>query len=239
VSGTPDGAAVLEITGVSRGYSGLRPLRLRALSVARGERVAISGLDGAAAEVLVNLVTGASLPDAGQVRVLGQNTADIVDGDKWLASLDRFGIMSPRGVLLEGATLAQNLAMPFTLEIDPVPPDTRAAVDTLAEECGIPRGSLEDKTGESSPAIRARVHFARAIALGPMLLVMEHPTATIPDADRQAFAADVVRACEARSQTLLAITLDQEFATAVAHRALALQPATGALAPLGRRRWWR
>jgi ABC-type lipoprotein export system ATPase subunit len=147
--------------------------------------------------------------------------------------------MSPRGVLLESATLAQNLAMPFTLEIEPVPPDTRAAVDYLAEECGIPPGSLEDKTAESSPAIRARVHFARAIALAPTLVVLEHPTATIPDADRQAFAADVVRVCDARSQTVLAITLDQAFATAVAHRALALQPATGVLAPLGRRRWWR
>ena len=72
--------------------------------------MAVSGFDAGAAEVLVNLVTGASLPDEGEVRVLGQLTADIAGGDEWLASLDRFGIVSPRGVLLEGATIEQNLA---------------------------------------------------------------------------------------------------------------------------------
>ena len=49
------------------------------------------GVDGGAAEVLVNLVTGASVADRGVVRVLGRSNADIVDGDEWLASLDRFG----------------------------------------------------------------------------------------------------------------------------------------------------
>jgi len=43
------------------------------------------------------------------------------DERAWLASLDRFGIISPRAVLLTHSTLAQNLAIPFTLEIEPVP----------------------------------------------------------------------------------------------------------------------
>ena len=87
--------------------------------------------------MLVNLVTGASLPDEGEVRVLGQLTADIAGGDDWLASLDRFGIVSPRGVLLEGATIEQNLAMPLTLQIDPVPPEIAVRVARLAQQVGI------------------------------------------------------------------------------------------------------
>ncbi len=89
--------------------------------MARGERVALAGIDAGGAEVMLNLVTGASLPDEGEVRVFGRRTADVSDGDEWLASLDCFGIVSERAVLLEGATLTQNLALPFTLEIDPVP----------------------------------------------------------------------------------------------------------------------
>ena len=49
--------------------------RLRDLSVDTGDRVAISGLDQGAAEVLVNLVTGASVPDEGEVLVAGHSTA--------------------------------------------------------------------------------------------------------------------------------------------------------------------
>ena len=114
---------VLQITDVEKRYQALRPFRLQSLTIAAGERVAIVGLDAGAAEVLVNLVTGAGVADRGTVRVQGRNNADIANGDEWLESLDRFGIVSERAVLLEGATLEQNLAMPFTLQIDPVAPD--------------------------------------------------------------------------------------------------------------------
>ena len=140
---------VLQISGVHRRYQSLRPLRVQELTIAPGERVAVSGFDAGAAEVLVNLVTGASVPDEGEVRVLGQRTADIAGGDEWLASLDRFGIVSPRGVLLEGATLEQNLAMPMTLQIDPVPPAIAEKVVELARQCGI-------VTGERTFARRCR-----------------------------------------------------------------------------------
>ena len=131
---------VLQLSGIHKRYQSLRPLRLRELTIAAGECVAVSGFDAGAAEVLVNLVTGASLPDEGEVRVLGQLTADISGGDDWLASLDRFGIVSPRGVLLEGATIEQNLALPLTLSIDPVPPEIAVRVARLAQQVGIEAG---------------------------------------------------------------------------------------------------
>jgi len=121
MSATP----VLHIANVRKNYQGLRPLRLRELVIMPGEQVAVSGLDAGAAEVLVNLVTGASLPDEGEVRVLGHSTADVTNGDEWLASLDRFGIVSPRAVLLDAVSALQNLALPFTLQIDPIPRTSR------------------------------------------------------------------------------------------------------------------
>ncbi len=128
---------VLRIANVRKAYSGLRPLRVNDLSIAAGERVALSGLDAGAAEVLVNLVTGASLPDEGDVAVMERSTASISDGEAWLEWLDRFGIVSPRAVLLDAATLLQNLAMPITLDIDPVQADVKARVVQLAREAGI------------------------------------------------------------------------------------------------------
>jgi ABC-type sulfate/molybdate transport systems ATPase subunit len=233
-------STVLEIAGVRKAYSGLRPLRLRHLSVAPAERVALLGLDAAAAEVLVNLVTGAALPDAGVIRVLGQSTADIADGDAWLATLDRFGIVSQRAVMLEGATLGQNLAMPFTLEIDPVPPDVRGRVVRLAEACGIAGETaawLDRPAGDAPPDVRLRAHLARGVALQPSLLLLEHPTASIPEPARAALADDISRVSEARGLAVLLMTQDQVFATRLAHRTLTLNGATGELAPLRMRRW--
>jgi ABC-type transporter Mla maintaining outer membrane lipid asymmetry ATPase subunit MlaF len=234
---------VLQITGVTKSYQSLRPLRVQSLAIAAGERVAVSGIDAGAAEVLVNLVTGATLPDEGEIQVHGRRTSDIVDGAEWIAWLDGFGIVSGRSVLLEASTVEQNLAMPFTLEIEPVPPAIAAQVAALARECGIVRDERDDEvlrriTSEVPPELRARIHLARALALGPSLLVLEHPTATLSDQTKMAFADDVVAVTTARNLATLVITQDDDLARRVAHRALRLEPATGALTPV-KRGWFR
>jgi ABC-type transporter Mla maintaining outer membrane lipid asymmetry ATPase subunit MlaF len=231
----PADLPVLQIAGVEKRYNALRPLRLDALSVARGERVAIVGVDGGMAEVLVNLVTGAGLPDRGEVRVLGQPTSEISGGDDWLASLDRFGIVSERAVLLQGATIAQNLAMPFTLQVDALAPDIAGKVDGLAAECGIAEEWLSRFVGDAPPEVRVRAHLARAVALEPRLLILEHATAGLSSASANAFALDVVRVTDARGIAALVLTLDESFAMRVAHRALKLRPADGSLQPVKRR----
>jgi ABC-type transporter Mla maintaining outer membrane lipid asymmetry ATPase subunit MlaF len=205
---------VVEMRGIVKSYNALRPLRIAELSIAAAARVAVSGIDAPGAEVMLNLVTGASLPDEGEVRVFGRSTAAVSDGDEWLASLDRFGIVSERAVLLEAATLTQNLALPFALEF------------------------LLQRAGDVPAAVRTRVHLARAIALDPRLLLMEHPTAALAEGDRARFGSIVARVCEARTLTMLAVTQDLAFASAAAHETLALQAATGRLTA-ARRSWWR
>lgn len=230
--------SVIRISRLQKNYGALRPLRILDLSVAEGERVSLGGLDGPAAEILVNLVTGATLPDEGTVETFGASTANITDGDAWLASLDRFGIVSPRAVLLEGSTLQQNLALPFTLELDPVPAAVATQVAALAAECGIAAEHLPRVSGELPAHLRARTHLARALALNPQLLLVEHPTAEVDAAERPALARDFAAAMQGRRSAALILTLDVEFAEGVAHRSLALQPATGALVPWKAKRGW-
>lgn len=231
-------APVITVSGVQKNYSGLRPLRIQALDVAPGERVAVGGLDAPAAELLVNLITGATLPEAGTVKVFGRATGDISNGDDWLASLDRFGIVTPRAVMLEGSTLQQNLALPFTLQIDPVPPSVADQVAALAVECGIDTADLQRQAGELPAHVRVRAHLARAVALGPQLLLIEHPTADVAEAERLPLARAIAAVAARRSASALIMTMDVEFAEAVAHRSLSLQPATGTLSPWKKKRGW-
>jgi ABC-type transporter Mla maintaining outer membrane lipid asymmetry ATPase subunit MlaF len=231
--------AVLEIDGLSKDYRGLRPLRIQRLSIAEGESVAIIGLDRAAAEVLVNLVTGAALPDDGQVRVFGRATSAIADADDWLALVDRFGIVSERAVLLDQLTVVQNLAMPFTLEIEPPPDDVRARASGLAAEVGLSVADTERCVAELDDAGRLRVRLGRAIALDPSLLLLEHASAGLAEV-QTAEAGRGIRAIAAgRGAAVLAATADERFARAVADRVLTLEPATGRLREQGFRRWFR
>src|SRR5690606_10337349 len=112
----------------------------------------------------------------------------------------------------------------------------RAEVRGLADEVGIGPDLLTRPLGEAPPSIRLRVRLGRALALGPDVLVSEHPNATLSAAEAMSCAADVARLARRRRLATLTLTADRRFAFAIADRVLALQPATGDLAPV--RRWW-
>lgn len=225
-------APVVRCTGVVKDYRGLRPLRLLDLEIAAGDRVVLSGIDVIGAEVVTNLVNGATLPDTGEVLVFGQATHEITDGDAWLAGLDRFGVVTARAVLLEGMTVRQNVALPLTIEIDPVPDALVPQADALAREAGIDEAWFGRLAHEAPVPVRMRIHLARSLALSPSLLLLEHPTAALEAADRPALADDIRRIVEAREMTVLACSQDREFARRVATRHLQLHPGTGALKPM-------
>lgn len=233
----PAGASVLEMRDVSRDYRGLRPLRVAALTVPPRARVALAGFDRVTAEVFLNLVSGAILPDRGDVRIFGQSTTTIADDVAWMASLDRFGIVTERAMLLDGFTIAQNLILPISLDLDPIPDDIAQKMRALAAEVRLADEWLTRPAAQAEPAIRMRMHLARALALDPQVLLMEHPTASLPR-DEVKPLAEVVRALvRARGLTLVTLTEDEPFAEAVAEERYKLQPGTGVLAPV-KRRWW-
>jgi ABC-type transporter Mla maintaining outer membrane lipid asymmetry ATPase subunit MlaF len=233
------GAPLVTVRGLVKAYDALRPLRLSALEVWPGERVALSGLDATAAEVFVNLLNGAILPDEGEIRLFGRETSDIRNGEEWFAVLDRLGIVSPRAVLLEGLTVRQNLALPFSLEIDIVPPDVDVRLRQLAVLAGVDDSWLDVPVGTAPRHVRMRVHLARALARGPELLLLEHPTAALDRADVPGFARAVREISTVRRVAVVAATEDDPFARGLAGRMLKLHPATGALAGArGWRRWW-
>jgi ABC-type transporter Mla maintaining outer membrane lipid asymmetry ATPase subunit MlaF len=229
---------VLEVRGLTKSYGGLRPLRLKELALLEGERVSVAGFDAAAAEIFVGLVTGSTLPDTGEILFHGQHTASLDSHEQWLAHLDRLGLVSERAPLLEGMTLGQNLAVPFTLELDPLSPDAEARGQRLAAEVGIDLEALSKPVMGSSPITRFRGQLARAIALDPVLLIVEHATAKMTPDESSAAADDLVRVAAARRLAVIAITADRRFGQQVSKRFLTLDPATGELAAT-RRRWLR
>jgi ribose transport system ATP-binding protein len=220
---------LLEIRGLVKDHQGLRPLRIRELTVTPDTIMSIAGLDAVAAETFVHLVTGATLPDEGEVIMFGQDTRAITDGEAWLRSLDRLGMVTARGILIEAFSVLQNIAMSFTLDVDPVDPRVVPQAGALARDVGIAPSLFDLPTGKVAPDIKMRVHLARALALGPQLLVAEHPSAALPRGAVAAFGADLAKAAQSRGLGLIAITADDVLAKAIGGQRLELVPATGEL----------
>lgn len=224
---------LVEFRGVEKQYQALRPLRLADLQVAPAAVVSIAGIDAPGAEVLVNLMTAAVAPDAGEVRLFGRSTADIGDYESWLAMLDGLGLLTERAVLLDHCTVAQNLALPLTLEIEPIAPAVRPAVRALAAEIGLADGVLEQRVRDAAPEVVQRVRLGRAVALNPRLVVAEHPSATLPRDAVPAFARDLARVVAGRQAALLSISADREFTKVLGGLTLTLDPKTGTLSRPG------
>ncbi|HEY0283988.1 MAG TPA: hypothetical protein VGC23_01265 [Vicinamibacterales bacterium] len=228
----------LVLTDVEKQYGGLRPLRVRDLRVPAGRITMLLGFDRPAAEVFVNLITGASLPDKGEVASLGRPTSAIADSDEWLAFVERFGIVSDRIVLLEAMTVAQNLAISFDLSLEPVPPEIMTRVVTLAAEVGIDASTLDSRVADAAPLLRSQIFLARALALDPTILVLEHPTARLSPDEAKALAGIVSRVSEHRSLTTIGLLMDETFAKATGGRLLTWQPATGEMKERSALRFW-
>jgi predicted ABC-type transport system involved in lysophospholipase L1 biosynthesis ATPase subunit len=227
------------LRNVVKDFHGLRPLRIRNLTIESRESVAILGLDAPASAALVDLVTGGSLPDSGEVRVFGEATGDVTDHVRWLRLLDRLGLVTDRAVMLEQLTAEQNLAIPFSLEVESMRDELRARARRLADEVRLPQGLLDEPFHALPTWARLRVRLGRALALDPQMLLAEHPNATLSQAEAEAFAGELQSIVASRRMSLLVLTADRTFAAGVAARVLSLQPATGELKPSARFSWFR
>lgn len=232
-------APLFSFAGVVKPYGVSEPLRITRLDFAPGDRLVLSGLDALAGEMFMHVLTGAALPETGRVEVFGRATSEIATDTEWLTALDRFGLVSNRAVLLDQSTIAQNLALPLTLSIDPMSSDVRAQVDRMAADVGLSADRLDHLAGTMTVEERMRAHLARAIALAPDVVLLEHPTVTLGDGGA-AFGETLRALGEARGLAWLAISDDEAFARASGGRTLRLNPSTGDLRPAGGfwRRWF-
>ena len=83
---------------------------------------------------------------------------------------------------------------------------------------------------------RVRIRLARALALEPKVLLLEHATAGLSLDASAVLGTDIRRIATRRGCALIAITADPQFASAVAGTVLTLDPASGRLSA-GRRHW--
>jgi ABC-type lipoprotein export system ATPase subunit len=220
---------LVEITSVVKSYGGTQPLRMDVLRLNRGERLTLAGFDAGAAETLIHLITGAALPDEGDVKIAGTSTRGITTDTAWLSSLDRFGLVTERAVLIEKLTLADNLALPLTLSIDPIPESIRPQVEQIATDVDLPRDRLTALVETLTPAERARLHLARAIATNPAVLLFEHSTRALDAAASAALGATLKQVADARGLAWIVFTDDERFARAAGGKRRRLDVGTGKL----------
>jgi putative ABC transport system ATP-binding protein len=226
---------MIHLSGIVKAVAAPQPFKLNEFSAQATDRIVLTGLDEVQAELFIHLVTGAVLPDEGRVQIGGHDTREIATDTEWLKSLDRFGIVTARAVLIDKLSAAANLALPLTVSIDPMSEDVRERVMAAGKGAGLSEGQLNFAVGELGPAARLRLHLARAVIGAPELILLEHPTAGLPATESAAFGTTLAKLAVERGFGWIAISNDDAFARASGGNRLALDSKTGKVR--ARRRW--
>jgi phospholipid/cholesterol/gamma-HCH transport system ATP-binding protein len=204
----------VEVTGVEKAFGDHLVLRGVDLAVARGEVVTVMGGSGSGKTVLLRLVAGLIKPDRGRIRLLGLDIVPLRE-EALLPLRRRTGFVFQGAALFDSLTVFENVAYPFREHARLAEPELRARVDRLLSLVGL-GGTGPELPPDLSGGMRKRVGIARALVLGPELVLLDEPTAGL-DPTNARLITELVESLrvEGASETAMVVTHDLEFARSV------------------------
>ncbi len=196
----------IHFANVSKAYGARSVLRGVSLEIAKGSRVGLIGPAASGKSVLCKLACGLEAPDAGEIRVLGEDVVGKREVD--LGPLRRrMGMLFQNYALFDYLTVQANVAFPLEQRGG----FTRDAIDARVTErlraVGL-AGSELKLTGELSGGMKKRVGIARATVADAEIVIYDEPTAGLDPVTTQKIY-DLLAADQARTgATVLAVSSD-------------------------------
>ncbi len=180
----------IELAGVSKSFGGAVALREIDFAVNGGEVHALVGMNGAGKSTLVKILSGALVPDAGEVLIDGAGHGALTPRRARALGVS---IVHQHRTLVPQLTVAENMLLGRLPRragaVDWRRAHAEAARALAALDVRVPTRAV---AGELGPAQQTLVEIAREVATGGKVLVLDEPTASLGGADA-ATVHDLVR----------------------------------------------
>jgi len=200
-------ALILELTDIHKHYQNgdttVRALDGVALSIERGEFVAIMGQSGSGKSTLMNIIGCLDRPTSGSYRVLGKEAANLSPDELAALRRETFGFVFQRYNLLATATAGENVEIPSVYAGLAKHKRTERAVKLL-ERLGL--GDRTDhRPAELSGGQQQRVAIARALVNDPPVILADEPTGALDSHSGDEVLA-LLKQLHAEGRTIILIT---------------------------------
>jgi cobalt/nickel transport system ATP-binding protein len=190
------------------------------LRIARGEKVAVLGANGSGKSTLLKLLDGIIAPSAGTMRALGRDIAAVADGTGGFRFHREVGLVfQDPDVQLFSATVFDDVAFgPLQLGLPTA--EVRSATDEALRQMGITH-LAERAPFELSGGEKKRAAIASVLSLGPDVLLLDEPTASL-DPRTKWVLVNLIRQLGEGGKTLVTATHELEIVPLIADRVIVL-----------------
>jgi len=211
-------APAIELLGVGKRYGAHAALADVSLTVEAGQFTALVGGSGSGKTTLLKTINRLATPDAGAVRVLGEDVAGLEPP----ALRRKIGYVFQEIGLFPHLSVGENIAItPKLLGWD----KTRIAarVAALLELVALPQEVAARAPAALSGGQRQRVGVARALAAEPSLMLMDEPFGALDPVTRDALGSDYRALHDRLGLTTVMVTHDMAEAVLLADRIVVLR----------------
>ncbi|MBL9141547.1 MAG: ATP-binding cassette domain-containing protein [Phycisphaerae bacterium] len=227
----PAGADIIQVKDASIGYGNKVVQKNLTFAIRRGEIFIVGGGSGSGKSTLLDTFIGLNAALGGSIEVDG---VQIVGADEACMNKlrTRFGVSYQGGALWGGQTVLENVMLPLQTYTDlPRPLVHAAALGKLALVGLADSGDL--LPSEISGGMRKRAAIARALALDPMLVFLDEPSAGL-DPITAGDLDELLRTLNASlGTTFVVVTHELPSIFNIGHRVLLLDRDAGTMVAIG------
>jgi urea transport system ATP-binding protein len=205
---------LLEVSGVTVSFDGFRAINNLTFSIGTAELRAIIGPNGAGKSTFMDIVTGKTRPDSGQV-TFGERSVSLLKLSESEIARAGIGRKFQRPTVFEDQTVAENLTLALKAARSPwkvlawrAKAADQTRITALAVQVGL-ADHLPRKAGELSHGQKQWLEIAMLLAQDPRLLLVDEPAAGMTLAERERTTDLLVDI--ARTRAVVVVEHDMEF----------------------------
>ena len=185
-----------------------------------GKVTCVLGRSGTGKSVLLKLLIGLESPDEGSIRLVGQDLSS-ASPEQLNEARKKVGFLFQQAALYDSMSIGENVAFPLHRHTTLSSDDRLARVHQLLASVGMDR-DLDKMPSDLSGGMRKRVGLARALALDPVLVMFDEPTAGLDPITAAEIADLIVELRDKHHVTSIVVTHNLRTAKTVADRLIVL-----------------